>query len=124
MKVDELNELSSKFNAWRAAKKRRSERVPTDLLASAKAAIKSHGLNQVRKATGLEHAVLSPKNAEAQVHTDTAPPSFSRLNIATPFTGGPQPLAEIEAAHGAKLRVFALSVETIALLSALYRGPA
>lgn len=136
MAVDSLAGLKLLFGRWRKRKRYSREPVPKDLMDRARRAIEAHGVRAVFLATGLQHRYLSEKgrpktDATSHLqpridiaqgkHGKIAPrpaiPAYSR--IAFPLATSGVPLVEAETPLGLKVRVFSITPETIALLSAL-----
>lgn len=122
-KGDDVTDLKIEFRKWRRQKQSRSETIPEELLAKAKAAATKHGVARVAKALTVER-----KRINAYVGKAGAPvvpvkaPSFSRIQVA--FPRGPQssqPLMEAETPAGVKLRIFAITPETVSVLSSFCR---
>lgn len=139
MRVDSLVRLRSMFRSWRSQKKSVREPVPDDLMERARRAAVVHGVGVVIRATGIQHRHLTEKVGSKKRETVTrkprqaragsarggkrakasiAAPSYSRIEspvAATPM----RPLAEAETPWGVKIRVFAITPETLGLLSTL-----
>ena len=130
MKRDDefLKDLKTEFSNWRRQKRSRSESCPEDLVAKARAAAAEHGPARVARALRVENTRIIPTRTKGQT-LPTAPvvsptsPSFSRIHVAFPRDPqAPQVLMEAETAVGVKLRVFAMTPETISVLSSFCRG--
>ncbi len=130
MKRDDefLADLKTEFSNWRRQKRSRSESCPDDLVAKARAAAAEHGPARVAKALRVENTRIIPTMTKGQT-LPTAParsptsPSFSRIHVAFPRDPlAPQVLMEAETAVGVKLRVFAITPETVSVLSSFCRG--
>ena len=136
MKRDDfLPDLKEAFREWRAGKASRNEAIPGDLLETAMAAGAKYGSKRVARALKLEPKRLEAREPEAaprkrktaavarEMPKET--PTFSRIQVS--FPRGPQsaaPLLEAETPVGVKLRVFAMTPETINVLSSFCRGGA
>lgn len=140
MTVDSLAKLQSAFHRWRSKKGHVRERVPAELMDRARRSAVVHGVRAVALAAKLDQTRLGQrvaadvkserKAARRSARSGTGSmagkarrkaaraPSFSRLEIPVSL-GAPRPLAEAETPGGLKLRVFALTPETLGLLSAL-----
>ena len=136
MRVDSLVKLRSMVRSWRSQKKSYREPVPGDLLERVRRATTVHGVGAVIRATGIQHRHLiekggaktevaphRPRKADGQclkggrrIENVQTSPSYSRIE----FSGAPtRPLAEAETPSGVKVRLFAITPETIGLLSVL-----
>lgn len=138
MAVDPLGKLETAFHRWRLKKKHVRERVPEKLMARARRAAMVHGVGHVARVLSIEYARLaeaaSPvakgdrRVARKSKRTGgdralgkagkRAEATFSRVEFST-AQGSARPLAEAETPSGLKLRVFAITPETLGLLSAL-----
>ena len=117
MSVDSLVKLRSLFLDWRRRKAYAREPVPTALMERAQRAVAVHGVGAVIRATGIPHRRFAGR-AGARGKAQAAP-LYSRIEMpATPT----RPLCEAETPSGVKIRVFAITAETIGLLSGL-SGP-
>jgi hypothetical protein len=149
MKVDSLGRLKTAFRGWRSKKRHVRETVPEELMERACRAAAVHGVGVVARATMLDQtrlgervgtaardtrrpvrrakkAAILAKNGGRVVRAKSAPsstsmPAFSRIELPIPQATA-QPLAEVETPGGVKLRVFAITPETVSLLSTL-SGP-
>ena len=126
MRGDSLVRLRSMVRGWRRQKKSAREAVPDDLMERARRAAVVHGVGAVIRATGIQHRHLTAK-VRSKVHVVASgkrakiaivTPSYSRIEL--PVAAMPtRVLAEAESPSGVKIRVFALTPETLGLLSAL-----
>ena len=143
MTVDSLAKLKGAFHRWRSKKRHVRERVPAELMDRARRSAVVHGVRAAALAAKLDQTRLGAqvaadvksegKAARRSARSGTRSkagkargnaaraPAFSRLEIPVSL-GAPRPLAEAETLDGLKLRVFALTPETLGLLSAL-NGP-
>jgi hypothetical protein len=126
MANESLDELVLAFHAWRKSKRTLTERVPEALLERARRVAVVHGVRRVAHRIGVSRARLEQAvGGSGRLLTTNVPsptPTFSRIHI-PPLPPPPavQPLAEAETAAGFRLRVFALTPETLGLLSSLCR---
>ena len=140
MAVDSLGKLETAFHRWRSKKRHVRERVPEDLMDRARRSAVVHGVRAVALAAQLDQTRLGErvaadveserKAARRSARSGTGSkagkarrktartPAFSRIELPVPL-GVPRPLAEAETPAGLKLRVFALTPETLGLLAAL-----
>jgi hypothetical protein len=132
-----LARLKGAIELWRKTKRYRTEPVPKKLAAQAKALVARHGRAKVARVTGLGYELLGGKRADWRKNLKTLAgkkaaskpprplvarlPSFSRLEIHAPGDGR-LPLVEAETVAGLKLRVFSLTVESVAFLRSLDGG--
>ncbi len=120
-----LMTFKAAVDQWRKAKRYRGERLPKSLAVKAKALALKHGIGPVAKATGLGYDQLGRKydrgtKSKVKATSDLGRrrpqlPSFSRLELRSPQ----EPLLEVETGHGVKLRVFALTPETLGLMQSI-----
>ena len=134
MKSDEfLSDLKVEFREWRQRKAFNSEPIPGSLMTKAKAAAAKHGVGRVASALMVEGRRLKPCLSDAAMPAVPTKarvlakpavaakiPSYSRIEVAG--SRGPQPLMEAETPVGVKLRVFAITPETIGVLSSFCRA--
>ena len=124
MRVDSLVKLRSMVRGWRKQKKCVREPLPEDMLERARRATVVHGMGAVIRATGIQHKYLTGKVgskvrvavSDRRTKITIAPPTYSRIELPMAPT---RPLAEAETPGGVKIRVFAITPETISLLSIL-----
>ena len=130
MKRDDefLADLKAEFRSWRRQKRCRGESCPEDLVAKARAAAAEHGPMRVARALRVENTRIIPTMTKDQT-LPTAPvvsptsPSFSRIQVTFPRDlQAPQVLMEVETPVGMKIRLFAMTPETINALSSFCRG--
>jgi hypothetical protein len=123
MSKESLDELKVAFKRWRLKKRYVTERVPAELLGRAQRAVVEHGISRVALATkiGRHHFAEQNSGRLARGKKKVVPlPTFSRIQI--PAVGARStPVAEAETVSGMKLRVFAITPETIGLLSSFCR---
>lgn len=143
MRVDSLVRLRSIFRSWRSQKKYSREPVPEALMERARRATVVHGVGAVIRATGVQHRNLREKGESngrrvaalksrithagresitgvkrTKIGMAAPAPSYSRVEI--PVVATPtRPVAEVETPSGVKIRVFALTPETLGFLAAL-----
>lgn len=117
MEADSLDELVAAFGQWRRKKRHVRERVPDELLEQAIRATHVHGLGAVARATKLDPDRLVEGEQKEDTRREDVP-AFSRISITAP-SAAPCPIAEVEIPTGLKLRIFALTPETLNLLSSL-----
>jgi hypothetical protein len=121
---ESLDELQTVFNEWRKKRSSVRERVPEDLRARVRHALKVHGLSRVAGATGLSTSWFSiQKKRPAKVNNPTQLPipTFSRVELVPPVLRS-SPVAEAETARGMKLRIFSFTSESTELLSSFCRA--
>lgn len=118
MATESLADLEAAFKEWRRRKRHVREAVPAALLERARAAARHHGLGSVSRATKVDQARL---RADRGTHPTTnatveGVARYSRLEIEAPAA---RPFAELEMPTGLKVRLFAPTEQTMALVSAL-----
>ena len=120
---ESMSELHSAFAEWRLSKKHKKERIPVELLARARRLVEEHGASHVGYRLGIAPARLAAVETQLKaVEKSVSPlPNFTRMEITPPRTSL-IPLAEAETPMGIKLRVFAMTSETINLLSSFCRA--
>lgn len=122
MTTETLESLKTAFNNWRCQKKYLRERIPEELLRRAKHAAAVYGVGNVVRAVKIKYAFLKnlkekemppkkEKNARKTIIPKTKP-KFSQIEFAIP-----RPIAEVEIPTGIKLRMFAITPETISMMS-------
>lgn len=143
MAVDSLGKLETAFHRWRLKKRHVRERVPVELMDRALRSAAFHGVRAVALAAQLDQTRLGERVAAdgkserkaarrsarsgagskaGKTGRKTArTPAFSRIEVPVSLSA-PRPLAEAETPAGLKLRVFAITPETLGLLAAL-NGP-
>ena len=102
--------------------------IPETLIGRAVRAAAVHGRGAVRAATHIpsRHLLNAPEaRGQRTVRRGRRPkasaetvPAFSRVELSAPSTSS-RPLAEVETPLGVKLRIFAATSETLALVNAL-----
>jgi hypothetical protein len=137
MAVQSLEKLRKAFQRWRLKKGHIREPVPKALMARAYRAAAVYGprsvavaikIDQTRLSEGInagmgakKKAVRQPKSIKVSPSgergADRAVPFYSRVEMARP--SAVQPLAEAETVSGMKLRIFAMTRETVDLLCTL-----
>ncbi len=120
MAVESVADLKAAFEEWRSRKTHAREAIPTALLERACAAARHHGPAAVSRATKVDRGRLSRDRrgrATREAGASSVPP-YSRLEVEAPAaeTG---PFAELEMPTGMKVRLFAQTEQTLALVSAL-----
>lgn len=122
MVVDSLNELKAAFDTWRRGKLSRRESAPAKLAARARRAAAVHGVGPVAKATGMTYTRLREGSPDGQTgktkRSVAVVPSYSRVEVVAPASNR-QPMIEIEMVSGVRLKAFAMTPETFALLTSL-----
>jgi len=124
MKSDEfLPDLKAHFQKWRKQKRYRREPIPEGLLTKARAAALKYGAKRVARALKIERKRIESAGSPVVTPEITETPSFSRIQVTFPRgPQSPQPLMEVETLAGVKLRVFAMTPETVSVLSSFCRG--
>ena len=140
MVVDSLDKLKTAFGGWRLKKRYLREPVPEKLMERARRAAAVHGVGPVAKAINFARlgesvgtvakrvvpparkskrpgAAYSRRQAGTRVASATSP-CYSMLTLPPP-EAVLRPLVEVETPAGVKLRVFAITPETVSLLSSL-----
>jgi hypothetical protein len=125
MAVESLKRLKTAFDRWRGEKRHVREPMPQELMERALRAVTVHGLRAVSVAvkidpSRLKERVNAGRRRGKQGRSDkrsVATPTFSRVEVTAPASV--HPLAEAETVSGMKLRVFAITPETVGLLCAL-----
>lgn len=119
---DFLSELKIEFRDWRRRKRFPNEAIPDDLLKKARAAAADHGVGPVAGALMVQRRHLtSTVDGELTPAAASAPtPAFSRIQLSMPTSS--QPLMEAETPVGMKLRIFAVTPETVGVLSSFCRA--
>jgi hypothetical protein len=122
MTNESMDELKAAFDDWRRKKRYAREAAPADLLDRARRAAKAYGIGPVARVVKMERGRLkTPQPSKpARLVRKVPAPTFSRLELAAPRSI--QPAAEAETPAGVKLRVFAITPETVGLLSSFCRG--
>ena len=120
MSDESLDNLATAFNGWRRKKGSAAERIPKELVARAQRLASVHGVGPVVHKTGISRTHLS--NSKRAVKPAATPtPTFSRVEIRAPSRSA-EPLVEVETAGGLKFRAFAITAETVGLLSSFCRA--
>jgi hypothetical protein len=122
MTDESLDNLSAAFRDWRSSKRTVKERVPDALIERARRAASVHGAGPVAYRLRISRERLTPAPTPT-VNPPTQPPmpGYSRIEIAAPPRSHP-PLVEAETPAGVKLRVFAITPDTVGLLSSFCRA--
>ena len=116
-----IETLRSDFVAWRKTRRGKTERVPPELLARAKVLSDKIGVTAVAKASGLPKRyfeVVGPRPPMKKISgfTETKPSlDYTKVQLSPPPSHNRGPLVEIENQKGVKLRLFALTPETLQL---------
>jgi hypothetical protein len=128
MQID-LDELERGFAAWRRRKKHARERIPEELRARARRAVREHGATAVVRVTrvvrdrlflGVRSQAKAPGTARTKPSSAVlSVPTFSRLDLSAPPSSRLRPIAEVETGSGVTLRVFESTAEMVRLLTAV-----
>jgi hypothetical protein len=121
MEGESLAGLKAAFEEWRSKKRYVREAVPAALLQRARRAAPRHGLGAVARVTKVDQRRLQAGSGSRRARRPVAAraPVFSRVELAAPSDAA-RPFAEVETAAGLKLRLFAPTTESLALLSSLF----
>ena len=132
MAKDTLGSIKGAFDTWRRQKRYPRERMPEALLRRARRVAEVYGIGEVARHINIGPRYLkssndNPKNkmprhvvSKSQNKPKKRSPKFSQIEVPAPlFT--PQPIVEVETSLGIKIRLFALTSETIGLVSSFCR---
>lgn len=117
---ESLAKLKVDFAEWRSRKRYVREAIPVELVQRARAATRRHGSAAVYRVTKVEPSRLKDAGRSRVAKRAPAPsvPTYSRVELAAPATAS-RPFAEVETSTGLKVRLFAVTDETLGLLSSL-----
>lgn len=115
-----LAKLKVDFAEWRRRKRYVREAIPVELVQRARAAAQRHGLAEVYRVTKVDLGRLKDggRSRVAKRAPAAGVATYSRVELAAP-TGSSRPFAEVEMSTGLKVRLFAVTDETLGLLSSL-----
>ena len=117
---ESLAKLKVDFAEWRRRKRYVREAIPVELVRRARAAARRHGPAAVCRVTKMDPSRL--KDGGRSRVEKRAPAAgvatYSRVELAAPAAAS-RPFAELEMSTGLKLRLFAVTDETLGLLSSL-----
>ena len=128
MSDEPLMKLKAAFAEWRKGKKSRRDTIPEALLTQARELSDAYGSARIVSELGVQRTRLLGDN-ERKPHTNRQAnksdrralkqptPSYSRLELQRPVEPA-LPLVEVETLGGTKLRVYAMTYDTITLLRA------
>jgi hypothetical protein len=120
MTNESLATLAAAFREWRRKKRTGIEKVPAELIERARRASLRHGASAVATCIRLPKSYFeTPSSISSRVAPS---PSYTRIEVSAPVAHRPQPLAEAETPAGVKLRLFAMTPETMGLLSSFCRA--
>ena len=120
MSDESLDSLTAEFHKWRRKKRKGNEHVPKELVERARRLAAVHGIGPVVQRTGISRTRLT-ESAGAPKPVVTPTPGFSRVEIRAPSRSS-EPLIEVETPAGLKFRAFAITAETVGLLSSFCRA--
>lgn len=113
---DKLSKLTAEFKRWRRSKVRRGEPIPAQLLERATKVAAEYGVGRVSKTLTVDRRLLKSKAAI----NPAAIVSVSRMDLPIAAKQGADAIVEIESPAGAKIRLFALTAESVSFAAALW----
>jgi hypothetical protein len=123
MQNESLSEVKTAFEEWRSKKRHAREAIPAALLEMARQAARRFGPTAVTRVAKVDRRRLKSARGTMRGVTRLSEvparvPVFSRVELLAPTSAQP-PFAEVELPTGLKLRLFAQSEATLALLGSL-----
>lgn len=117
---ESLAKLKVAFAEWRSRKRYVREAIPVELVQRARAAAQRHGSAAVYRVTKVDLGRLKDggRSRVAKRAPAAGVATYSRVELAGP-AAAPRPFAEVEMSTGLKVRLFAVTDETLGLLSSL-----